>query len=427
MLWVFLAVLFAGIAVGVPVAFSLGLAAVVMMFLTGANPAVMVEQAVAGVNSFPLLAIPFFMLVGEVMSSGGIARRLVNFASALVGFIAGGVGQVNVAASMFFGGISGSAVADTSAIGGMMIPPMKKQGYTAAHATSITVSSAVIGIIIPPSIPMILYGIVTETSISRLFIGGVIPGLVVGVALMVTTYFTAKRQHAGQTQPFSTRQLWTSFKEAWLGLLLPVIIVGGILGGIFTATEAAVAALFYALIISLVIYREISVRDLWGMLVRTARLTGMVLFLLALATVVAWFLTTRGVPQSLVATVSDFSTNAYVILFVLSGLILLVGVVMDLTPAMVILAPLMVPIVETVGVDPVYFGVLMSFVLGIGLITPPVGTVLYVGCGIGGVSMEQLVRSMVPFYVALLAVLVLLIVFPALILWLPYASGAAGS
>jgi tripartite ATP-independent transporter DctM subunit len=427
MLWIFLLFLFAGIAVGLPIAFALALAALAMMVVADVSAALLVEQAIRGVNSFPLLAIPFFMLVGEVMSTGGIARRLVNFASDLVGFITGGLGQVNVAASMFFGGISGSAVADASAIGGMMIPSMKRQGYTAPHATSITVSSAVIGIIVPPSIPMILYGIVTETSISRLFVGGLIPGVLIAAALMVTTYITAKKHHAGQTQPFSLGRLWKSFRSASLALLLPVIIVGGILGGVFTATEAAVAALFYALFISIFVYREISVKDLWPMMVRTTRLTGMVLFLLAMAMAVAWLLTTSQVPQGLVTTVSGISTNPYIVLFMCSALLLLVGVVMDLTPAMVILAPMMAPVAVATGIDAVYFGVLMSFVLGIGLVTPPVGTVLYVGCGIGGVRMEQLVRSMIPFYIALLAVLALLIIFPQLILWLPYAAGAAGS
>ncbi|MBA2692909.1 MAG: TRAP transporter large permease [Rubrobacter sp.] len=427
MLWIFLLFLFAGIAVGLPIAFALALAALAMMVVADVSAALLVEQAIRGVNSFPLLAIPFFMLVGEVMSTGGIARRLVNFASDLVGFITGGLGQVNVAASMFFGGISGSAVADASAIGGMMIPSMKRQGYTAPHATSITVSSAVIGIIVPPSIPMILYGIVTETSISRLFVGGLIPGVLIAAALMVTTYITAKKHHAGQTQPFSLGRLWKSFRSASLALLLPVIIVGGILGGVFTATEAAVAALFYALFISIFVYREISVKDLWPMMVRTTRLTGMVLFLLAMAMAVAWLLTTSQVPQGLVTTVSGISTNPHIVLFMCSALLLLVGVVMDLTPAMVILAPMMAPVAVATGIDAVYFGVLMSFVLGIGLVTPPVGTVLYVGCGIGGVRMEQLVRSMIPFYIALLAVLALLIIFPQLILWLPYAAGAAGS
>lgn len=423
MLWVFLAVLFSGIVVGIPISFALGLSAIVMMLAMDASTSLLVEQAVRGVNSFPLLAIPFFVLVGEIMSTGGIARRLVAFAQALVGFVAGGLGQVNVAASMFFGGISGSAVADASAIGGIMIPPMKREGYTAAHATAITVSASVIGIIIPPSIPMILYGIVTETSISALFVGGIIPGLLIGVALMITTFLTSRHSEGARRQPFSLPALGKSFRAAWLGLLLPVIIVGGILGGVFTATEAAVIAVVYALAISMFVYREITLRDLGPILVRTGRLTGMVLFLLALATSVAFLLTTAQVPQDLVAATSGVSTNPYVVLTIMCVMLLLVGVVMDLTPAMVILAPIMAPIVVNAGVDPVYFGVLMSFVLGIGLITPPVGTVLYVGCAVGRVSMEQLLRSMPPFYVAMLAVLVALIAFPQLILFLPSVTG----
>ena len=424
MLWIFLGVLFAGIIVGIPISFSLGLAALVMMFVSGENPAVLVEQSINGVNSFPLLAIPFFVLVGEIMSRGGIATRLVAFAQALVGFMAGGLGQVNVAASMFFGGISGSAVADASAIGGIMIPPMKKQGYKAAHATAITVSSAVIGIIIPPSIPMILYGIVTGTSISSLFIAGIVPGIVIGAALMTTTYLTSRKAVGGAgRQKFSGAALGKSFKDAWLGLLLPVLIIGGILGGVFTATEAAVAAVIYSLIISLFVYKEIRVSDLWPILIRTGRLTGMVLFLLALATPVAILLTKSLVPQSLVAAASGFSTNPYVMLMIMCVMLVIVGVVMDLTPAMVILAPIMAPIVIAVGVDPVYFGVLMSFVLGIGLITPPVGTVLYVGCAVGKVSMAELLRNMPPFYLAMGVVLVLLIAFPQLVLFLPSVAG----
>jgi len=424
MLWIFLGVLFVGIIVGIPISFAIGLAAVVMMVTSGENAALLVEQATNGVNSFPLLAIPFFVLVGEIMSRGGIATRLVDFAQALVGFMAGGLGQVNVAASMFFGGISGSAVADTSAIGGIMISPMKKQGYTAGHATAITVSSAVIGIIVPPSIPLILYGIVTGTSISALFIAGIIPGILIGIALMIATYLTSRRATGGASrQKFSGVALATSFKSAWLGLLLPVIIIGGILGGVFTATEAAVAAVVYSLVISLFVYKELRVRDLWPILIRTGRLSGMVLFLLALATPVAILLTKSMVPQTLVAAASDFSTNPYVMLILLCAMLVLVGVVMDLTPAMVILAPIMAPIVISVGVDPVYFGVIMSLVLGIGLISPPVGTVLYVGCAVGKVSMHELLRNMPPFYLAMLSVLAILIAFPQLVLFLPSVAG----
>ncbi|MCG6661704.1 TRAP transporter large permease [Billgrantia kenyensis] len=427
MLWIFLGILFASIGIGLPIAFGLGVAAVIMAVLSDIPLSILIEQSIRGVNNFPLLAIPFFILVGEVMSHGGIARRLMDLAGALVGFVRGGLGQVAITGSMFFGGISGSAVADTAATGSMMIPSMKQQGYSAPHATAINTVSSVIGIIIPPSIPLILFGIVTETSISRLFIAGIVPGLLIGFALMATTFIMASIEHAGQTRRFELGRLWQAFKSAWLALVLPVIVIGGILGGIFTATEAAVAALLYSLFISLVFYREIRLRDLWGMLIRTARLTGMVLLLLAFATVIAWFLTINMVPQTLVGQVQAITQDPFLLLLIVAALLLLVGFVMDLTPAMVIMAPMLTPIVTSVGLDPVYFGVLMAFVLGIGLLTPPVGTCLYVGCGVGRVSMEQLVKAMLPYYVALLIVLAVLLAFPGLVTWLPDLAAVRGN
>ncbi|MGE6604906.1 TRAP transporter large permease [Halomonas sp. NPDC076908] len=427
MLWIFLGILFASLALGLPIAFGLGIAAVVMALLSDIPLSIMIEQSIRGVNSFPLLAIPFFILVGEVMSNGGIARRLMELAGALVGFVRGGLGQVAITGSMFFGGISGSAVADTAATGAMMIPSMKQQGYTAPQATAINTVSSVIGIIIPPSIPLILYGIVTETSISRLFIAGIVPGILIAFALMATTFIMATIGHAGQTRKFRFDVLWAAFKAAWLALVLPVIVIGGIIGGVFTATEAAVAALLYSLFISLVVYREFKITALWGMLIRTARLTGMVLLLLAFATVIAWFLTINMVPQTLVRQVQSITEDPFLLLLIVAGLLLLVGFVMDLTPAMVIMAPMLTPIVTSVGIDPVYFGVLMSFVLGIGLLTPPVGTCLYVGCGVGKVSMEQLVRAMLPYYGALLVVLVILIAFPGIVTWLPELTAVRGN
>ncbi|CAM3317541.1 TRAP transporter large permease [Halomonas lysinitropha] len=426
MLWIFLAILFASIAIGLPIAFGLGVAALVMALLSDIPLSILIEQSIRGVNSFPLLAIPFFILVGEVMSNGGIARRLMDLAGALVGFMRGGLGQVAITGSMFFGGISGSAVADTAATGAMMIPSMKQQGYSAPHATAINTVSSVIGIIIPPSIPLILFGIVTETSISRLFIAGIVPGMLIGFALMVTTFILATLQHAGQTRKFRLDRLWETFKAAWLALVLPVIVIGGIIGGVFTATEAAVAALLYSLFISLVVYREFHIKALWGMLIRTARLTGMVLLLLAFATVIAWFLTINMVPQTLVKQVQAITQDPFWLLMIVAFLLLIIGFVMDLTPAMVIMAPMLTPIVTSVGVDPVYFGVLMAFILGIGLLTPPVGTCLYVGCGVGKVSMEQLVKAMLPYYVALLVVLVILVAFPGIVTWLPNLTAVSG-
>ncbi|MGO1395161.1 MAG: TRAP transporter large permease [Halomonas sp.] len=427
MLWIFLGILFASLALGLPIAFGLGIAAVVMAFLSDIPLSILIEQSVRGVNSFPLLAIPFFILVGEVMSNGGIARRLMELAGALVGFVRGGLGQVAITGSMFFGGISGSAVADTAATGAMMIPSMTKQGYSAPQATAINTVSSVIGIIIPPSIPLILFGIVTETSISRLFIAGIVPGILIGFGLMATTFIMATIGHAGQTRKFRFDVLWQAFKAAWLALVLPFIVIGGIIGGVFTATEAAVAALLYSLFISLVVYREFKISALWGMLIRTARLTGMVLLLLAFATVIAWFLTINMVPQTLVTQVQAITQDPFLLLLIVAGLLLLVGFVMDLTPAMVIMAPMLTPIVTSVGVDPVYFGVLMAFILGIGLLTPPVGTCLYVGCGVGKVSMEQLVKAMLPYYAALLVVLVILIAFPGIVTWLPDLTAVRGN
>jgi len=398
-----------------------------MALLSDIPLSILIEQSVRGVNSFPLLAIPFFIMVGEVMSNGGIARRLMELAGALVGFVRGGLGQVAITGSMFFGGISGSAVADTAATGAMMIPSMTKQGYTAPQATAINTVSSVIGIIIPPSIPLILFGIVTETSISRLFIAGIVPGVLIGFGLMVTTFIMASIGHAGQTRKFRLDVLWHAFKAAWLALALPFIVIGGIIAGVFTATEAAVAALLYSLFISLVVYREFKITELWGMLIRTARLTGMVLLLLAFATVIAWFLTINMVPQTLVTQVQAITQDPFLLLLIVAALLLLIGFVMDLTPAMVIMAPMLTPIVESVGIDPVYFGVLMAFVLGIGLLTPPVGTCLYVGCGVGRVSMEQLVKAMLPYYAALLVVLVILIAFPGIVTWLPNLTDVSGN
>ncbi|MAP34903.1 MAG: L-dehydroascorbate transporter large permease subunit, partial [Halomonas sp.] len=340
-------------------------------------------------------------------SNGGIARRLMELAGALVGFMRGGLGQVAIT-------------------GSMMIPSMKQQGYTAANATAINTVSSVIGIIIPPSIPLILYGIVTETSISRLFISGIVPGLLIGAALMVTTYILANKQGGGVRQ-FRWDVLWKAFKDAWLALVLPVIVIGGIIGGVFTATEAAVAALLYSLAISLLVYREFKLSELMGMLIRTARLTGMVMMLLAFATVIAWFLTINMVPQTLVRQVQAITQEPFLLLLIVAALLLLVGFVMDLTPAMVIMAPMLAPIVTSVGVDAAYFGVLMAFILGIGLLTPPVGTCLYVGCGVGKVSMESLVKAMLPYYAALLVVLVLLIAFPSIVTWLPDLTAVRGN
>lgn len=414
-LWSLLLGLMLCIVIGMPISFGLAAISLFIFISTDYSLSPIVSEAVNGLDSFPLLAIPLFILVGEVMSEGGIAKRLVRLASAMVGFVSGGLGQVAVLTSMFFGGISGSAVADASAVGSMMIDPMKRHGYSAPMATAIIVAASVVGIIIPPSIPMILFGVVTGTSISQLFLAGIVPGILITLGLAITTYFQSKK--TGSAQPFDAGELFAALKSSILAMLLPVIIVGGILSGVFTPTESAAIALLYALVVSMFVYRSLPLKRFFQLCVATGKLTGVVMLLLAFANVLAWLLTANMIPQQMVASLSALSDNIFVILGILCVFLLIVGFFMDLTPAMVILAPLMTPVVVKLGIDPVYFGVLMSFILGIGLITPPVGTVLYVGCGVGKVSMEHLVKSLLPFYFTLLALLALFLAFPGVVLW----------
>lgn len=422
MLWVFLAVLFGAVLIGIPVVFALGLANIVLLTIMDLPYTILPSRMISGMNSFPLLAIPFFMFVGEVMNHGGIARRLVKLADAFVGHITGGLGHVNILASMFFGGISGSAIADTAAIGGLLVPPMVQQRYSPSYSAAVTASSAVIGIIIPPSIPFILFGIVTGTSIARLFLGGIIPGIVVGLALMATTYLTSRRHNYGKTdgtRHFRAQAVVTALIEVWPALTLPLIIVGGILGGVFTATEAGAVAAVVALLLALFYYREITLRDLPRILLATVKTTAIVLFLCGMAMVSAWLLTRARVPVSLANLLVGITDAQLPILLLCNLLLFFVGFVMDLTPAILILAPILTPVMTGIGVDPVYFGVIMCINLGIGLITPPVGTVLYVASGVAKVTMGQLVRSLLPFLATLLAVLLLLIVFPGLVMAIP--------
>lgn len=414
-LWSILVGLALCILIGMPISFGLGAISLFIFFYSDIPLSPLVDQAVNGLDSFPLLAIPLFILVGEVMSAGGIATRLVRLASAMVGFVAGGLGQVAVMTSMFFGGISGSAVADASAVGSMMIGPMKQHRYSGAMATAIVVAASVVGIIIPPSIPMILFGVVTNTSISELFLAGIVPGILITVCLAATTYQQSRQNGCGQ--PFDMGELISALKDALWAMLLPVIIVGGILTGVFTPTESAAIALVYALIVSCLIYRSLTLKTLFELCIATGRLTGVVMLLLAFASVLAWLLTANMIPQQLVVALSSLTDNKLLLLLILSAFLLVVGFFMDLTPAMVILAPMMTPVVVKLGIDPVYFGVLMSFILGIGLITPPVGTVLYVGCGVGKVGMESLVKSLLPFYFTLLVLLALFLMFPGIVLW----------
>jgi tripartite ATP-independent transporter DctM subunit len=423
MLFIFLGILFLGIILGLPIVFCMALANLVLLSIMGFPVVSYAQKLFSGMDSFALLAVPFYMFVGEVMNKGGIAKRLLIFSDSLVGHIKGGLGHVNVLSSMFFGGISGSAIADTAAIGGLLIPTMNEEGYEPSYSAAITASSSVIGVIIPPSIPFILYGVTTGTSISKLFIGGIIPGILTGLILMTVTVLTVSKHkvdmHNGVKRVFSIKKVFSSLKEAWTALLVPFIIVVGILAGVFTATEAGVIAAIVALFLGLFVFKELKLRDIPTVLFNTSKTTASVLFLCGNASVTAYLLTLAQVPQDISLMFNSISNNPLVIVILANVLLLLVGFVMDLTPAILILSPVLLPVMTSYGIDPVFWGVITCINLGIGLITPPVGTVLFVASGVANVKMQELVRSIIPFFIGMCLLLVLLISFPALITFLP--------
>ncbi|MDF1617458.1 TRAP transporter large permease [Petrocella sp. FN5] len=369
--------------------------------------------------SFPLLSVPFFMLAGEIMNTGGIAKRIINLSNTLVGHITGGLGLVNIVASMFFGGISGSSVADTAAIGGLLIPAMKEEGYDADFAAAVTASSSTMGIVIPPSIPMILFGLISGVSVVRMFLGGIIPGILIGFSLLLLTYIISKKRNYPKGEKFSIRRVIQATLKSFWAVLLPVIIIGGIVSGVFTPTEAAVIAVVYALVVSMFVYKELKVSQLPKVLIDTGKTTGIVMLVAGMAMVVAWLLTIVRIPQSIAVTILEISSNPLVVLLIVNLFLLLVGSVMDLTPALLILGPVLLPVGLAVGIDPVFFGVMMVINLGIGLVTPPVGTILYISCGIAKVSLEKITKAMLPFLATQVAVLLLIIFFPQLVLWIP--------
>lgn len=417
MVGVFLGSLFGLLAIGVPIAFALMLSGVALMLVLDAfDSQIIAQNLVDGANNFPLMAIPFFILAGELMNAGGMSQRIVRFAMALVGHIRGGLGYVAILASILFAGLSGSAVADAAALGAILIPMMVSRGYARNRATGLIASAGIIAPIIPPSIPMIIFGVVSGVSITKLFMAGIIPGLLIGLGLMIIWFFISRRDGAEMTKRKNKQEVLAAVKDAGWALLLPVIIVGGLRGGIFTPTEAAVVAAFYALFIGVFVYRELKVGQLYQVLIAAGKTTSVVMFLAAAAMVSAWLITVANVPGEMAALLEPLIGNPLLLLVVINVLLLAVGMVMDMTPAILILTPVLMPLVMAAGIDPVYFGVLMVINLCIGLITPPVGTVLYVGAGVGKVSIGSLVKGIWPFLLVETAVLILLILFPGIVM-----------
>lgn len=407
--------------VGVPVAYALGLAALAgALWMELPLDAVMIQIA-SGVNKFSLLAIPFFVLAGAIMAEGGMSRRLVAFAGVLVGFIRGGLSLVNILASTFFGAISGSSVADTASIGSVLIPEMERKGYPRDFATAVTVSGSVQAILIPPSHNAVIYSLAAGggVSIGALFMAGVMPGLLLGLTLAVMCLFIAKKRNFPKGEVIPLRQALRICVEALWGLATLVIILGGILSGVFTATESASIAVVWAFFVTMFIYRDYKWRELPKLVHRTVKTVSIVMILIGFAASFGYLMTLMQIPLKVTAFFASVSDNRYVILLMINVLLLALGTLMDMAPLILILTPILLPLVVKLGVDPVHFGMIMMVNLGIGLLTPPVGAVLFVGSAVAKLKIEAVVRALYPFFGAMLLVLALVTFVPVISLWLP--------
>ena len=411
-------IFFSLLFLNVPVAVAIGSATMLGVAVAGGTfrPEIIVpERMMFGINSFPLLAIPFFVLSGILMGRGGMARRLIDFASALVGHLPGGLAYANTITCMLFGSISGSAGAAVASVGGFMVPEMVAKGYDRNFSTALTTTSATTGLIIPPSNIMIVYAVACgSVSIAAMFLAGVIPGIVMGLCIIVACVIHAIRTGAKfeQRVPFSV--LWTSFRRAVLSLFLMVVIIGGILKGIFTATEAAAVAVAYAFILSVFLYKEVKFKDLPGILKETGVTTAVVMFLIGVSSSMSWIMTVADIPGTVSAWMMSLSSSPVVILIFINILLLVVGAFMDMTPAVLIFTPIFWPIVREFGMTDIQFGIMMIANLCIGLCTPPVGTCLFIGCGIGKTSIAKVARAMIPFWIAMLVSVLLITYIPAL-------------
>ncbi|KIC47244.1 C4-dicarboxylate ABC transporter permease [Ruegeria sp. ANG-S4] len=413
------------VLIGTPVAFALGIAAISAFWFEGLPLMIGFQRIVSGINVFSLMAIPFFIFAGELMFHGGIAMRLVRFASAAVGAVRGGLGIVNVFSSMLFGGISGSAIADISALGSILVPVMKEKGYDADYAVNVTVTSSIAGIIIPPSHNMIIFAIAAGggISISKLFLAGVVPGVLMCLCLAVAAYLVAVRRGYKAEKFPGWQALALSFFSAIPGLLTAVIIVGGVLSGIFTVTESGAFGAIYAFVVTLIVYRSITWENFCIAVASAVRTTAMVMILIACAGAFAYMLTFYRVPDKTVDLLTGLTENPILILLMINAVLLLLGMIMDMAALILICTPIFLPVANSLGIDPLQFGMILLVNLGLGLCTPPVGSCLFVGCAVGKLPMEKAVRTIWPFYLAILLALMLITFVPAISLTLPGLIG----
>ncbi|WP_145061806.1 TRAP transporter large permease [Adhaeretor mobilis] len=416
------------VLINVPVAVAIGLCALLTIVSLGTVPAttIVAQRLSTGIASFPLLAIPFFILAGILMGEGGMARRLIDFASAVVGQYRGGLSYVSTMTCMMFGAISGSATAAVSSVGGMIIPEMTRKGYDRRFSVAVTTTAATTGLVIPPSNIMIVYAVVTggNVSVVAMFLAGILPGIVMGLAIMLVCLLVSRNKSELAEVAASWNQIFWAALRALPSLLLVVIVLAGILWGAFSPTEAAAIAVLYALLLAVVVYREIKLSDLPRICLQTGATTGVIFLLIGTSQALSWVLTYENIPQAVSTAMLSLSDNPYVILMLINILLLMVGTVMDMTPAVLIFTPIFLPVVTKLGMHPVHFGVMMIINLCIGLCTPPVGTCLFVGCGVGKTTIAEVTKPMLPFFLAMLATLLLTTYWAPLSMWLPETLGA---
>jgi C4-dicarboxylate transporter DctM subunit len=418
----FIFLLLAFLFMGIPVAFALGLVGFVIAYGAGIFNPILITHVMysQGIDSFPLLAVPFFILAGSLMEEGGISQRLIELAQFAVGRIRGGLAQAAVVTGMFFGGITGSAIADAAAVGSVLIPAMKKKNYDPAFSSALAAAAGAVGPIIPPSIPMIIYAVIANTSVASLFLGGIVPGVLYGVILMIYSYFYAKRRnYPKETVPITVNNFINVLRRGIFPLLMPLIIVGGIFSGIFTATESAVVAVVYAFIVSRHILKELTWKRLPAILAGTARSTASIMFIIGLATFLGWVITSEQIPQKVAETLFNFSSKPWIIISMLNGLMLVLGCFIDPVSILILICPIALPIIKQIGMDPVHFGVILTVNISIGSLYPPVGELLFVTSRIGKVSYYDISKAVIPMVVLLIGLLFLVSLVPETVLYLP--------
>ncbi len=403
------------LVMGVPVAIAIGAATLVAMHAAGVPAMVLPQRMFAGINSFALVAIPMFILAGDVMARGAVSARLVALAEALIGFVRGGLSVVSVLAGMFFAAISGSGAATTAAVSSTLVPELTRKGYDPASAASLIAASGTIGVVIPPSVPMIIYAVIAQESVSRLFLNGFLPGLAMGLGLMAIALVQGHRRAYPAGAPFRLATIWRAFRAAFWGFMTPVIILGGIFSGIFTPSEAAVVAVNYAILVSLFIYRDLSLKELYHLLIRSGVTTAVIMIVIAASAVLSWALSSWQVPTTIARVVLGVTAETWLILALMLVLILLTGIFIETASALIILTPILLPLAVQIGIDPVHFGIIIVVGLAIGMITPPVAINLYVASSVTGIGLERISGAVLPYLAMLIAVLVAIAYLPLLL------------